>query len=262
VVASVLGFVVLVIAIASGILPQLVVLVGLFAAAIGVYALLVGSARRFRVKSRKFGAVIVGAGLLFAMAGGAAGAATYTPQPASLASGSSSTSDDATAPTTSAKPTPTPTPTPVVTQEEVREPVVIPFEITTVDDSNLAVGTTALSTAGVNGEKAIVHLVTYTDGIETGRLAVREEVTVQPVTQVTAVGTKQPVVVAPAPAPAPPAAGGGCDANYSGVCVPIASDVDCAGGSGNGPAYVRGPLQVVGPDVYDLDRDGDGIACD
>jgi hypothetical protein len=44
--------------------------------------------------------------------------------------------------------------------------------------------------------------------------------------------------------------------------VPIDSDVDCAGGSGNGPSYVSGPVQVIGPDVYDLDRDGDGIACD
>jgi hypothetical protein len=52
-----------------------------------------------------------------------------------------------------------------------------------------------------------------------------------------------------------------CDTNYSG-CVPIASDVDCAGGSGNGPAYVEGPVEVIGSDIYDLDRDGDGIACE
>lgn len=53
----------------------------------------------------------------------------------------------------------------------------------------------------------------------------------------------------------------GCDPNYSG-CVPIALDVDCVGGRGNGPAYVEGPVQVVGNDIYDLDRDGDGIACE
>jgi resuscitation-promoting factor RpfB len=52
-----------------------------------------------------------------------------------------------------------------------------------------------------------------------------------------------------------------CDPNYSG-CVPIDSDVDCAGGSGNGPSYVRGPVQVIGVDIYDLDRDHDGIACE
>lgn len=53
-----------------------------------------------------------------------------------------------------------------------------------------------------------------------------------------------------------------CDPNYEGVCVPIASDVDCAGGSGNGPAYVRGPVRVVGQDIYGLDRDRDGIGCE
>lgn len=55
-----------------------------------------------------------------------------------------------------------------------------------------------------------------------------------------------------------------CDANYGGVCVPVASDVDCAGGSGNGPAYVAGPVYIVGADIYglDRDRDGDGVACE
>jgi hypothetical protein len=53
-----------------------------------------------------------------------------------------------------------------------------------------------------------------------------------------------------------------CDPNYSGACVPIARDVDCVRGSGNGPAYVRGPVRVIGRDIYGLDRDGDGIGCD
>ncbi|KKW64652.1 membrane protein [Mycolicibacterium elephantis] len=44
--------------------------------------------------------------------------------------------------------------------------------------------------------------------------------------------------------------------------MPIASDVDCAGGSGNGPEYVSGPVYVVGDDIYELDRDGDGVACE
>jgi len=52
-----------------------------------------------------------------------------------------------------------------------------------------------------------------------------------------------------------------CDPNYSG-CVPIASDVDCAGGRGNGPAYVKGPVKVIGKDIYKLDRDGDGLGCE
>jgi hypothetical protein len=52
-----------------------------------------------------------------------------------------------------------------------------------------------------------------------------------------------------------------CDRNYD-PCVPIASDVDCAHGPGNGPAYVDGPVRVVGSDVYHLDPDRDGVGCD
>ncbi len=52
-----------------------------------------------------------------------------------------------------------------------------------------------------------------------------------------------------------------CDPNYSG-CVPIASDVDCEGGPGNGPKYVKGPIKVIGRDIYGLDSDHNGIACE
>lgn len=54
----------------------------------------------------------------------------------------------------------------------------------------------------------------------------------------------------------------GCDARYMGHCVPIASDVDCEGGDGNGPGYVSGPFLYGGNDAYGLDRDNDGIACE
>lgn len=59
-----------------------------------------------------------------------------------------------------------------------------------------------------------------------------------------------------------PATASGCDSNYSGACVPVASDVDCEGGSGNGPEYVAGPVTVVGDDIYGLDRDGNGVGCE
>lgn len=52
-----------------------------------------------------------------------------------------------------------------------------------------------------------------------------------------------------------------CHPSYD-PCLPIVSDVDCAGGNGNGPVYAEGPIKVIGPDEYELDRDGDGIACD
>ena len=44
-------------------------------------------------------------------------------------------------------------------------------------------------------------------------------------------------------------------------CLEPGPDVDCAGGSGNGPRYV-GRVIVTGSDPYDLDRDGDGIGCE
>lgn len=40
------------------------------------------------------------------------------------------------------------------------------------------------------------------------------------------------------------------------------SDVDCAGGPGDGPRYVQGPFRLTGPDIYGLDADRDGIACE
>jgi hypothetical protein len=45
-------------------------------------------------------------------------------------------------------------------------------------------------------------------------------------------------------------------------CIPPGGDVDCRGGSGNGPRYVDGPVDVYGSDPYGLDADGDGIGCD
>jgi hypothetical protein len=89
--------------------------------------------------------------------------------------------------------------------------------------------------------------------------------TIPPTTPTTQAPPPPPPPTEPPPAPpafvAPPLPAGGCDPNYTG-CVPIASDVDCAGGSGNGPAYVSGPVQVIGSDIYGLDSDGDGIGCE
>jgi hypothetical protein len=57
-------------------------------------------------------------------------------------------------------------------------------------------------------------------------------------------------------------ADGGCDPNYEGACLdPNSPDYDCEGGSGDGPDYT-GPVTVIGDDPFDLDRDGDGSACE
>lgn len=152
--------------------------------------------------------------------------------------------------------TPTPTPVKTVLEETVTE--AIPFESTTIDDPNLPVGQTAVVTQGTDGQKTLTYRVTREGDREVSRELVSEAVTVEPIAQVTANGT----YVAPPPPPAPAAPSGNCDPNYADACVPIASDVDCAGGSGNGPAYFDGIARVVGSDIYDLDRDGDGYACE
>jgi len=60
----------------------------------------------------------------------------------------------------------------------------------------------------------------------------------------------------------PDASSDECDPNYEGACLdPNSADYDCEGSSGDGPDYV-GRVDVVGDDLYDLDRDGDGVACD
>ena len=147
-------------------------------------------------------------------------------------------STPAAAPTTAAAP--------VVEVRTITASVSIPYPRRTVNDSSLAKGTTKIRTAGVAGSKTVTYEVTLTDGVETARRVIKEVVTKQPVTEVTAVGTKSTQQ---------------CDPNYT-PCVPVASDVDCAGGSGNGPAYVQGPVYVIGTDIYDLDRDNDGIGCE
>jgi hypothetical protein len=44
-------------------------------------------------------------------------------------------------------------------------------------------------------------------------------------------------------------------------CLTPASDYDCEGGSGDGPAYT-GTVEVIGTDIYGLDADGDGTGCE
>jgi hypothetical protein len=68
---------------------------------------------------------------------------------------------------------------------------------------------------------------------------------------------------APTPTPTPtPEPEPACHPDYEGACLdPNSYDYDCEGGSGDGPDYT-GTVRSVGSDPYDLDRDGDGIACD
>jgi hypothetical protein len=149
-------------------------------------------------------------------------------------------------PTTPKQTTP---PKPTTIKKVVVEFRTIPFKKKTVTDDSLAKGETVIRTRGANGTRRLTYEVTFVNGVQTAKTLLRQEIAKQPTTQVTVIGTKV-------------SESSNCDPNYSGACVPIASDVDCAGGSGNGPAYVRGPVTVVGNDIYDLDRDNDGVGCE
>ncbi|MDT0143225.1 G5 domain-containing protein [Microbacterium sp. PRC9] len=159
-----------------------------------------------------------------------------------------------------ARPTPTPTPTPVASTRDEVVTEVVPFTETRVDDGALPAGQTQVRTPGQNGERSLTYRVHLLDGQEVSRELISDVITTEPITQVIANGTY--VAPPPPPAPAPAAPAGNCDSNYADACVPIDSDVDCAGGSGNGPSYFNGIARVVGSDIYDLDRDGDGLACE
>lgn len=139
------------------------------------------------------------------------------------------------APSIGAAPRSAPSPTPVVVVSEQTVTSALPFERTTVDDAALPSGQSLVSTAGVDGEKVSIFRVTTIDGVESERVLVSESVGRAPVSEITARGT---YVAPPPPAPVEAASGGdGCDPNYADACVPIDSD------------------------VYKLDGDGDGLAC-
>lgn len=70
-------------------------------------------------------------------------------------------------------------------------------------------------------------------------------------------GSAQPSSSSPSAAQAE----SGCHPSYSGCLKRNAGDYDCRGGSGNGPNYT-GRVRVTGPDVFGLDRDGDGWGCE
>lgn len=217
-----------------------------------------GSRTWLRLKSRRAAlGVTAGAAAVFLVTGGVSAAMLIPtePGPASVeavrfAGDAAQTSAPQPRPST---PSATPTPTPVTTVREEAVAEVIAFEKTTYEDASIARGQTAVAVAGQNGERTLTYRITLVDGVETARELVSDAVTVQPVAEATAIGTYDPP-------PPPPVSN--CDPNYADACVPVSSDVDCAWGTGDGPAYLDGVARVVGSDIYGLDRDGDGLACE
>lgn len=103
----------------------------------------------------------------------------------------------------------------------------MPFETDIVETARLAAGQREVQQAGEVGLLVRVVRLSVRSGEVIDRQLVRKFVAREPVDRVVLVGTR----VEPKREPDPlPGRVGDCDPNYSGACVPVASDVDCAGG--------------------------------
>ncbi|KXU06897.1 G5 domain-containing protein [Streptococcus oralis] len=83
----------------------------------------------------------------------------------------------------------------VVTTKEESKTEEVAFQTKEVPNPNLPEGSRQVKTAGKKGVRTIVYTVTYTDGVETGRVEKSNTITTPAVDEVVEVGTKK--VVAP-----------------------------------------------------------------
>lgn len=81
---------------------------------------------------------------------------------------------------------------PVITTKEETETTVIPFDTTRTPDPSRYVGDAIVVQDGVNGSRTVVTTVTYTDGVETGRVVTSDKTT-NPKNQIIYYGTKEVV---------------------------------------------------------------------
>ena len=84
---------------------------------------------------------------------------------------------------------------PVVTTKEETKTEEVAFQTKEVTNPDLPEGSRQVKTAGKKGVRTIVYTVTYTDGVETGRVEKSNTITTPAVDEVVEVGTKK--VVAP-----------------------------------------------------------------
>ena len=83
---------------------------------------------------------------------------------------------------------------PVVTTKEETKTEEVAFQTKEVTNSDLPEGSRQVKTAGKKGVRTIVETVTYTDGVETGRVEKSNTITTPAVDEVIEVGTKKVVV--------------------------------------------------------------------
>ena len=80
---------------------------------------------------------------------------------------------------------------PVVTTKEETKTEEVAFQTKEVTNSELPEGSRQVKTAGKKGVRTIVETVTYTDGVETGRVEKSNTITIPAVDEIVEVGTKK-----------------------------------------------------------------------
>ena len=83
----------------------------------------------------------------------------------------------------------------VVTTKEVTKTEEVAFQTREVENALLAEGVRRVKIAGQKGVRTIVETVTYTDGVETGRVEKSNTITTPAVDEVVEIGTKKAAVV-------------------------------------------------------------------
>lgn len=131
---------------------------------------------------------------------------------------------------------------PVVERRTITVAEAVAFRTERIEDAGLARGVQRERSAGVAGARELTYEITVVNGREVERKLLSSRIVRAPVPRVLAVGTYQ------------------CAPGYE-PCVPVAADVDCVGGGEDGPEFVAGPVRVTGADPYELDPDGNGLAC-
>lgn len=129
----------------------------------------------------------------------------------------------------------------------------------TIDDTQSTIDNTRYRDLFEQAEQEIAGTSEAADTTSAGYESRAGTTTVESDTQIAGPETSSSDVAGPSE---PGAESGAllCNSNYSG-CVPDAVDVDCLR-DGDGPAYLNKPEMVLGTDVYLLDTDEDGEACE
>lgn len=83
-------------------------------------------------------------------------------------------------------------PSPEITTAEEEVPETISYTSRTEDDPKLLEGEERIVNEGKDGQKILRYLVTYTDGKETSRELLSEQIAVEPQERVVRVGTRKP----------------------------------------------------------------------